>query len=204
MSERILSKEERKYISRAYGGTKVFGLYVLCAGFLVSVIVMLTLIITFQFDDSAAAKEFNSGAGGMLLVCVIFVFLFLLCIRDINKKKAVKKGRYSVKEGMAEEYMPYSISGGEESAFPADNGGERTTASVSMKDGEIFFRGNDGVKKLDWIPLKYRSCPKGKNLGEFPVLLIETDNGETFAVTDWRRIRENPAYAHIKPFMLSL
>lgn len=99
-------------------------------------------------------------------------------------------------EGMAVEYIPYRIV---EEKKEVNH--RYITIGITIVDGEIIFCPDGGSKGSDWIKLKYPCCPKGKDVGEFPVLLIKVDNGEEFAVTNWAKIRNNSDYAHIRPFM---
>lgn len=200
MTERILSKEEKKYISKAYGATQVFGIYFLNLFILIFVISIGILYIASINENDAVAAQLSKMFPVLVLVCVLFLYIFIKGVRLCKNKNAVKRGRYIVVEGVAEQYVPYKISGGGKSSLLSN--GEYIHENVSMTDGKIIFCDNDGTKESDWIPLKYKTCPKGTNLGEFPVLLIKLTNGEKFAVTDWNKIKNNSKYTHIKPFMI--
>lgn len=198
--DRILSKEEKRYISKAYQATQVFGIYVLNF-FIVLFVIAIGLMFIFSLNDnSVSAEQFSKMLPILLLICVGLIVVFVKGVKVCGNKKAVRKGKYVVVEGVAEKYTPYKVP---ETISYVDAGGKDVSSGYSpIMDGKIIFRDNNGIKELGWIPLKYKSCPRGMNLGEFPVLLIKLSQEEKFAVTDWNKIRSNPEYAHIKPFML--
>lgn len=200
MTERNISDEEKRYISSAYKAKQVVGIYILNIFIIMFVISIVTLFIASRGESDASAQQFSKMMPVLTVICAGLLFIFVKGIREIKNKRAVRKGNYSVIEGMAERYTPFKIP---ESISYVEAGGKEVTSWGSViKDGKIIFRSNDGTREQKEIPLKYRSCPNGKNLGEFPVLLIVFPNGEKFAVTDWNKIKNNQEYAHIKPFML--
>lgn len=200
MTGRNASKEERRYISKAYKATEVVGIYILNIGILIFVLSIGILFIASIGENDPSAQQFSKMLPGMLVMCVIFLFMFVKGVKVIKNKRAVRKGNYVLIEGIAEKYTPYKVP---ESTFYVEPGGNEVSNGGSpVKDGKIIFRANDGTREPKEIPLKYSSCPRGRNLGEFPVFLIILPNGEKFAVTDWDKIRNNQEYAHIKPFMI--
>lgn len=201
MAERMTSQEERIYIGKAYDTSSVFGIYLFNLFIMVFIGTVVAMFIASRNETDLAAQRFHEMFPALLAVCAGFLILFIRGVRILHNKRAIKKGNFTIIEGMAEKYIPYKISGGG-SSLPSDNGTYMARETVTFRNGKIIFRANNGRKESDWITLKYRSCPKGSNLGEFPVLLIILPNGKKFAVTDWDRIRNNPQYAHIKPFMI--
>lgn len=200
MTGRNASKEERRYISKAYKATEVVGIYILNIGILIFVLSIGLMFIAAIGENDVTSKQFFKVFPGLLIMCAVFLFIFVKAVKDIKKKRAVRKGNYVLIEGMAEKYTPYKVP---ESTFYVEPGGNEVFNGGSpVKDGKIIFRANDGTREPKEIPLKYSSCPRGRNLGEFPVFLIILPNGEKFAVTDWNKIRNNQEYAHIKPFMI--
>lgn len=200
MTGRNASKEERRYISKAYKATEVVGIYILNIGILIFVLSIGLMFIAAIGENDVTSKQFFKVFPGLLIMCAVFLFIFVKAVKDIKKKRAVRKGNYVLIEGMAEKYTPYKVP---ESTFYVEPGGNEVFNGGSpVKDGKIIFRANDGTREPKEIPLKCSSCPRGRNLGEFPVFLIILPNGEKFAVTDWNKIRNNQEYAHIKPFMI--
>lgn len=200
MTERSISKEERKYISKAYEATEVVGIYILNICILIFVLSIGLMFIAAIGENDVTSKQFFKVFPGLLLMCALFLFIFVKAVKDIKNKRAVRKGNYVVIEGVAEQYTPYRVP--ESISYVEPGGNEVSNAGSPVKDGKIIFRANDGTREPKEIPLKYKSCPRGRNLGEFPVFLIILPNGEKFAVTDWNKIRNNQEYAHIKPFMI--
>lgn len=200
MTERTISKEEKRYISKAYKATEVVGIYILSIGILMFVLSIVLMFIVAIGENDVTSKQFFKVFPSLLLVCVILLFIFVKAVKTIKNKRAVRKGNYVEIEGVAEKYTPYKVP---KSTSYVDAGGKDiSNADSPVKDGKIISRANDGTREPKEIPLKYRSCPRGRNLGEFPVFLIILPNGEKFAVTDWNKITNNPKYAHIKPFMI--
>lgn len=200
MTGRNASKEEGRYISKAYKATEVVGIYILNIGILIFVLSIGLMFIAAIGENDVTSKQFFKVFPGLLIMCAVFLFIFVKAVKDIKNKRAVRKGNYVLIEGMAERYTPYEVP--EVTSYVTEGGAEYSNAGAPVKDGKIIFRANDGTREPKEIPLKYSSCPRGRKLGEFPVFLIILPNGEKFAVTDWNKIRNNQEYAHIKPFMI--
>lgn len=197
MAERKPSKEERQYISKAYKASQVFAIYILDF-FSIGYFLMVGAMLVFPKSD-LEAQQISKLMPTLLIMAVLLGLALVKEAAVLRNKKAVRKGNYAVIEGMATQYMPYKVP--EVTAMETHH--ERiVSGNDPIKDGKIKFCANDGTQELDWIILKYKSCPKGNNLGSFPVLLIKLQNGVKFAVTDWNKIKNNAEYAHVKPFMI--
>lgn len=199
MEQRVPSEQEAKYINKAYGVNDIFARYLLNL-FIILFLVIIVVLFCASLNQTDAAAQAFSKAGGMLgIVSIGLIFVLIKNTNTIHNKRAVKNRKYVVIEGIAEKYMPYKVS---ESGTGVQDGERYSGSYSSVADGKIVFVSNSGEKELKQIPLKYKSCPKGKNLAGFPVLLIKLPNNFKFAVTDWNKIKNNPEYANIKPFVI--
>lgn len=193
-------QKEKEYISKMYKTSQVSGLYVLNF-FIILTVLLMGAICLFVENNGGVKVGISKLTSQILFLCLFLLVIFARGNIVMRNKTAVKAGKYEIVEGMAVQYIPYKIS--DSGAYKVSNGQRTVKTYNAIIDGKIIFRSNIESQITDWIDLKYKSCPKGKNLGEFPVLLIRLQNGIEFAVTDWDKIRNNPQYAHIKPFMVS-
>lgn len=90
MEQRVPSEQEAKYINKAYGVNDIFARYLLNLFIILFLVIIVVLFCTSLNQTDAAAQAF-SKAGGMLgIVSIGLIFVLIKNTNTIHNKRAVK------------------------------------------------------------------------------------------------------------------
>ena len=67
---------------------------------------VVAMFIASRNETDLAAQRFHEMFPALLAVCAGLLILFIRGVKILHNKRAIKKGNFTIIEGMAEKYIP--------------------------------------------------------------------------------------------------
>lgn len=188
------TEQELEYISKVAYEKYEFGAMIVILFLMTSLImVFVGMELLSRLYDGEALLE-----NGLYVLVALFMFIIILTIRELAYYADVKRGRYTLLEGIATYYSYYS-----RRTYDATRDIKRREKYYhAIKDFTSLNGERDKISFVLKVP-RYARVKDWNDGKDFPILLVKVKGTVRYAIPDWSVIPTHPKYNICKPLYFS-